>query len=121
MAGVLNILLMVILVLFSLMLVGIPIAIYYFAIFFGAPKRIAKAERKLENTLMHDEAIITQGKQQRLFAFFSCRKLVSITNSRIIMISRGLLGGFTMQDFHWKICMMQKSQKTYYLTYVVQT
>ena len=51
---------------------------------------------------MQGESLVSQGMQQRPFAFFSRRKLVGITNSRIIMISRGLLGGFTMQDFQWK-------------------
>lgn len=103
MAGVFNIFLMVFLAILSIPFTfGLAIAIYWVSVFFGAPKRIAKAEKKLEDTLMQGEALVSQGMQQRPFAFFSRRKLVGITNSRIIMISRGLLGGFTMQDFQWK-------------------
>lgn len=103
MAGVFNILLMVFLAIISLpFTLGLVIPIYWLAVFFGAPQRIAKAEKKLEDTLMQGETLVSQGMQQRPFAFFSRRKLVGITNSRIIMISRGLLGGFKMQDFQWK-------------------
>ena len=103
MAGVFNIFLMVFLAILSIPFTfGLVIPIYWFTVFFGAPQRIAKAEKKLEDTLMQGETLVSQGMQQRPFAFFSRRKLVGITNSRIIMISRGLLGGFTMQDFQWK-------------------
>ena len=103
MAGVFNIFLMAFLAILSIPFTfGLVIPVYWFAVFFGAPQRIAKAEKKLDDTLMQDETLVSQGMQQRPFAFFSRRKLVGITNSRIIMISRGLLGGFTMQDFQWK-------------------
>ena len=103
MAGVFNIFLMAFLAILSIPFTfGLVIPVYWFAVFFGAPQRIAKAEKKLEDTLMQGETLVSQGMQQRPFAFFSRRKLVGITNSRIIMISRGLLGGFTMQDFQWK-------------------
>lgn len=103
MADVFNILLIFFLALISIFFtLGIPIPIYWFAVFFGASQRITKAEKKLEDTLMQGENLISHGMQQRPFAFFSRRKLVGITNSRIIMISRGLFGGFTMQDFQWK-------------------
>ena len=103
MAGVFNIFLMAFLAILSIPFTfGLVIPVYWFAVFFGAPQRIAKAEKKLDDTLMQDETLFSQGMQQRPFAFFSRRKLVGITNSRIIMISRGLLGGFTMQDFQWK-------------------
>lgn len=81
---------------------GLHIPIYCFAVFFGAEKRIVKAEKKLVDTLMQGESLVAQGMQKRPFALFSRRKLVGVTNSRIIMISRGLLGGFTMEDFQWK-------------------
>lgn len=103
MAGVFNIFLMVFLAIISLPIsAGIPIPIYWLAVFFKAPARIPKAEKKLNDTLMKDEAVLDKGMQLRPFSFFSRRKLIAITNSRIILISRGLLGGFTMQDFQWK-------------------
>lgn len=103
MTGVFNIILLVFLAIILMPLtLGLHIPIYWFAVFFGAHQRIAKAQKKLEDTLMQGESLVTQGMQKRPFAFFSRRKLVGITNSRIIMISRGLLGGFTMKDFQWK-------------------
>jgi hypothetical protein len=103
MAGVLNIFLLCFLAAVSLPLTfGLAIPIYCVTVFVGAQKRIAKARTKLKDTLMDEETLISQGMQRRPFAFFSRRKLIAITNSRIIMISRGLLGGFTMRDFQWK-------------------
>ena len=104
MVGVFNILLMVFLAICCLVsMIGIPvIPVYWLAVFFGAPQRVSKAQKKLDDTLMQEETLVSQGIQKRPFAFFSRRKLVGITNSRIIVISRGLFGGFTMQDFQWK-------------------
>jgi hypothetical protein len=109
MSGVLNMLLMVFLALCCLLLtyaLTIPfvlvIPVYWFAVFYGADQRIEKVKKSLQDTLIQGENLISQGMQLRPFAFFSRRKLISITNSRVIIISRGLLGGFTMQDFQWK-------------------
>ena len=64
--------------------------------------RAQKAHLKLQSTLMKDEIVIASGLQQRLFALFSRRMLVAITNSRLIEIRRSLLGGFRMEDYQWK-------------------
>ena len=102
MAGVFNIFLMVCLAILSLFTFGVLTVVYWFFVFFKASDRIPKAEKKLTDTLMKDETVLDKGMQLRPFAFFSRRKLIAITNSRIILVSRGLLGGFTMQDFQWK-------------------
>lgn len=68
----------------------------------GADKRAAKAATKLESTLMPGEQLIQQAAQHRAFALFSRRLIVAITNSRIITMKRGLLGGFKMIDIQWK-------------------
>ncbi len=78
------------------------IPIYCLVVFVGASKRIPKAEKKLSDTLMQNERVLQKAVQSRPFSFFSRRQLVAITNSRIILISRGLFGGFTMKDFQWK-------------------
>ena len=51
---------------------------------------------------MKDEAIIEKGIDKRPFALFSRRQVFAVTNSRIIRLNRGLLGGFEMKDFQWK-------------------
>lgn len=103
MVGIFNIIFLVLLALFSLpFTLGLWIPIYLFAVFFGGHQRIKKAQEKLENTLMQGESLVMQGIQKRPFALQTRRKLVGITNSRVILISRGLFGGFTMKDFQWK-------------------
>ena len=51
---------------------------------------------------MPDEQIVAQAIQHRSFAFLHRRKLLTITSSRILCLSRGLLGGFKMVDIQWK-------------------
>lgn len=75
--------------------------ILYFT-FFDADARATKANAIVTTTLMADEAVIAQSIQRRPFALFHRRKVVAITSSRIIMIARGLFGGFKMGDIQWK-------------------
>lgn len=104
MGGIFNILGFLILCgLGTLSVVGIPfVIIYCVAIFYGAKNRIPKVEKKLADTLMESEEVLVQALQLRPFALFARRKLIAITNSRMITISRGTFGGFTMKDFQWK-------------------
>jgi hypothetical protein len=82
---------------------GIPLlAIWVACIYIGSAGRAEQAEKKIASTLMAEEKVIAQGVQYRVFAFFNRRAFVAITNSRIIKISRGLLGGFKMLDIQWK-------------------
>lgn len=78
------------------------IGVYCGLIFIGAKSRVAKAEKKMQTTLMAHEQIAETAIQKRLFSLFKRRDLLGITNSRIIIIKRGLLGGFTMQDIQYK-------------------
>ena len=61
-----------------------------------------KALDTLQGVLTVGEKILCYAIQRRLFALFSRRVLVAATNGRVIVISRGLLGGFSMRDFRWQ-------------------
>lgn len=104
MAGIINIFIILIVSLVLTMTVfSIPVVILYWVLLLiGAETRINKALKKLDGTLMKDEALINQGIQLRPFAFFSRRKVIGITNSRVITIHRGIFGNFNMNDFQWK-------------------
>ena len=70
------------------------IAFWFYLTFVGANKRIEKAYRKLQDTLMEGEGLISKGVDCRPFALFSRRQVFGITTSRVIRLERGLLGGF---------------------------
>lgn len=78
------------------------ISFWFYLTFVGANKRIEKAYRKLQDTLMEGEGLISKGVDCRPFALFSRRQVFGITTSRVIRLERGLLGGFKMKDFQWK-------------------
>jgi hypothetical protein len=106
MKGVANILGYGVLIALALLLsVGLGIIaiapILYFT-FVDADARALKANAIVATTLMADETVIAQSIQRRPFALFHRRKVVAITTSRIIMIARGLFGGFQMGDIQWK-------------------
>lgn len=82
---------------------GIPVlALWMVAVFLGAEGRATKAQAELKKVMMADEQVIVSAIQYRVFALFSRRELVAITNSRVITMTRGLLGGFKMTDIQWK-------------------
>lgn len=82
---------------------GLPLlAIWIALMLVGAVDRARKAETKIATTLMADEKIVTQAIQKRIFALFNRRSVLAITSSRVILLKRGLLGGFTMTDIQWK-------------------
>ena len=85
---------------FGVGLVLLPI--WFLLVFVGGDGRAAKAALNLKTTLMPDEQLIEQAVQHRVFALFSRRVVVAITNSRILTLRRGLLGGFKMLDIQWK-------------------
>lgn len=90
-------------VLLSMTIVGMPVvALYCFLVFVGAKSRASRAEGKLSETLMDDEKILHQGIQKRPYALSFRRKIIGITPSRVIVLSRGIIGGSTMIDFQWK-------------------
>ena len=77
-------------------------ASYYFLVFRNQKERVKKANSKLLDCLIEGESIIVKGLDTRPFALFRRRQIFAVTNSRIIRLERGLLGGFTMLDFQWK-------------------
>ena len=85
----------------SILLVVI-LPIYYFLVFKDSKQRSRKAMEKLDGTLMKDENILHKGIDKRPFALFSRRSVFAVTNSRIINLQRGLIGGYTMRDYQWK-------------------
>jgi hypothetical protein len=78
------------------------IGLWSYFTFFGGRERVDKAYAKLQDTLMEGEGLISKGVDCRPFALFSRRQVFGITNSRVIRLERGLLGGFKMKDFQWK-------------------
>ncbi|WP_313552930.1 PH domain-containing protein [Brevundimonas sp.] len=81
---------------------AIPLAVLLFCTYAGAQVRAQKAEKIVKTTLMKDEQLLAQAIQHRVFALWSRRKTIAITTSRIILITRGLVGGFKMSDIQWK-------------------
>jgi len=60
------------------------------------------ALKSLQGVLTTGEKVLFYAIQRRLFALISRRVLVAATSGRIIVIYRGLLGGFSMQDYRWQ-------------------
>jgi hypothetical protein len=86
-----------------LMSAYLALAVVYWALVVrGVDARRARASEKLAGTLMGSEQKLGEAIQFRLCALISRRLLVAATNSRIILIARPLLGGFTMKDYQWK-------------------
>jgi hypothetical protein len=75
---------------------------YWYLVIYNSDGRAQKADEKLKSALMEGEAVVAQGLQLRVFSLFLRRHLVAITNSRIIVIKRSILGGFNMLDHQWK-------------------
>ena len=83
--------------------VGIIVfALVAFLTFGGALQRREKLAATMTQNLMPGEKIIFETTQNRTFGLWNRRKALSITDSRVIQIQRGLLGGFKMQDIQWK-------------------
>ena len=75
---------------------------YLLLVFAGGGKRHEKALANLDTVLMSGEDVTAKSVQVRIFSLWSRRSLVAITNSRLIVLKRGLLGGFKMQDIQWR-------------------
>jgi hypothetical protein len=80
----------------------IAVAIWAGLVFLGAEARARKALAGLDDVLMTGEQASARAIQARVFALFQRRAVVAITGSRIVMVRRGLLGGFKMTDMQWK-------------------
>lgn len=77
-------------------------ALYWFLVFKDSDARAAKAIAKLQGTLMDHEKLLHTAIQLRLNALTERRALLGITDSRIILLKRSMLGGFQMKDYQWK-------------------
>ena len=86
----------------GIILLVVILPIYYFLVFKDSKQRSRKAMEKLDGTLMKDENILHKGIDKRPFALFSRRSVFAVTNSRIINLQRGLIGGYKMRDYQWK-------------------
>ena len=75
---------------------------YLFFVFAGAQRRAEKAEENLKSVLMDTEVVSAKALQKRIFSLWTRRSMIAITNSRLIVLSRGVLGGFKMKDIQWK-------------------
>jgi hypothetical protein len=81
----------------------VALALVYWALVVrGVEGRKAIAGEKLTSTLMANEQKLGEAIQFRLCALLSRRLVVAATGSRIILVRRPLLGGFTMKDYQWK-------------------
>lgn len=83
---------------FGLLVFGL----WLYLVFANAEVRKHKAADRIEHTLMPNERLLQVAVQLRPFALFARRKALGVTESRIILVHRGTLGGFTMQDIQWK-------------------
>ena len=104
---VLSIITSLIILLFGGKSLGYIVAILFLGFWFkmvfkGGGKRAENAFEKFKDTLMKDEKIIEQGIDSRPFGLLSRRKIFAVTNSRVIEMNRGILGGYKMRDFQWK-------------------
>lgn len=78
------------------------IPVYYWLVFVGSDERAKKANQKLQSALMKGESVVATGLQKRPFALLSRREITAITSSRLILVKRSILGGFSMKDHQWK-------------------
>jgi hypothetical protein len=104
--GILNIVMTVAVWLVVILLTSgvaiVALVAWGYLVFAGAEKRREVAAGRVQQTLMPGENLIASAVQLRPFALWSRRKSLGITDSRIIVIARGLVGGFTMRDIQWK-------------------
>jgi hypothetical protein len=78
------------------------VVLYWALVIRGADARKRIASEKLKSTLMASEQKLGDAIQFRICALWARRLEVAATGSRVILISRPLLGGFTMKDYQWK-------------------
>jgi hypothetical protein len=62
----------------------------------------SRALEALRSLLIPGEELQTYAIQRRLFALIHRRVAVGATSGRLIVVNRGLLGGFTPQDVRWQ-------------------
>ena len=80
----------------------LPLGLLLFLTYYGSQGRAQKASDQLSSTLMSDEFIEAEAIQHRVFALWKRRAIIGITSSRILVVQRGIFGGFKMVDIQWK-------------------
>lgn len=75
---------------------------YALLVFRNRQARAAKADEKLRAAVMDGETVVHSALQLRVAALTARRQTLAITSSRIIVVTRPILGGFTMKDYQWK-------------------
>ena len=78
------------------------VLLYWALVIRGVDPRKRIAFEKLNSTLMTSEQKLGEAIQFRICALWARRLVVAATGSRVILLSRPLLGGFTMKDYQWK-------------------
>ena len=63
---------------------------------------ISRTLAMLQSLLIPGEELESHAIQRRLFALTHRRVIVGATTGRLIVLTRGLLGGFTPQDIRWQ-------------------
>ncbi len=63
---------------------------------------VSRALAMLESLLIPGEELESHAIQRRLFALAHRRVIVGATSGRLIVLTRGLFGGFTPQDVRWQ-------------------
>jgi hypothetical protein len=82
--------------------VGLLLVPVYVALWkVGKDKRAEQAMAHLRAILMTDERVIGSALQLPLCAVWNRRKLLALTNERVLVISRSLWGAFQIRDAPW--------------------
>lgn len=63
---------------------------------------LRKALEHLNSVMVAGETLESWAIQRRLFALTHRRIIIAATSGRFIKIQRGLIGGFTLEDFRWQ-------------------
>jgi hypothetical protein len=63
---------------------------------------ISRALMALRSLLIPGEELLTHAIQRRLFALTHRRVIVGATSGRLIVVARGLFGGYAPQDMRWQ-------------------
>lgn len=85
-----------------LIVILVPVVLYAYLTFWGMEKREEKSKKKLQDNLMEGESAVVMAHEVRIYALLSRRSLIGVTNTRVILKTRRVLGGFEMMDIYWK-------------------
>lgn len=80
----------------------IAIPIYLYCLLVGRKKRIERAHNRISTLLMNKEQLINTALELRLNTLLLRRRLLAITDSRVIILHRKIFGGYKMKDYQWK-------------------